>query len=167
MRFFWQKSRKLWSLGKIRKYDEEVVFFWRKKRFHRLKLHLYQIGKAQNVSVETGCLISIYIPATSAGMSKKNAIDGFLSCCFLCASHVSTTSFGTGTMNGRMPIRNNCLTENCYKRTGEDWFWFFYREKTMGSNPNQQIKIIVQKLENKGKIIRTMKTAIYYIKHQK
>ena len=47
MRFF-DKKEKFLNVGKIRKYDEESVFFSRKQRSHLLKLHLYQIGRVQN-----------------------------------------------------------------------------------------------------------------------
>ena len=53
MRFFRQKNQKFLNVGKIGKYDEEC-FFSRKKCSHLLKLHLYQIGKAQNMPVVAG-----------------------------------------------------------------------------------------------------------------
>ena len=46
------------NIGKITQYDEEKVFlFSRNKRFHLLKLHLYRIGKAQNMPVVAGRLV--------------------------------------------------------------------------------------------------------------
>ena len=58
MRFIWQKKKqKTLNVGKIRKYDEEKVLFSRKKRFQLSKLHLYQIGKAQNMPVIAGRLV--------------------------------------------------------------------------------------------------------------
>ena len=52
---FWQKT-KIRTLEKFRKYGES--FFARKKRLHLFKLHLYQIGKEQNMPVVAGRLAS-------------------------------------------------------------------------------------------------------------
>ena len=60
MRFIWQKKKeKTLNIGKIRKYDEDKVFFSTKKRYHLSNLHLYQIGKAQNIPVVAGRLVTI------------------------------------------------------------------------------------------------------------
>ena len=53
------------NVGKIRKYDEEKVSFSRKKRCHLLKLHLYQIGKAQNMPVVAGRFVVIMVMTTA------------------------------------------------------------------------------------------------------
>ena len=37
MRFFSKKNQKVFIIGKMRKYDEEGVFFSEKKRFHFFK----------------------------------------------------------------------------------------------------------------------------------
>ena len=62
MRFIWQKKKqKTLNVGKIRIYDGDkvfFVFFFRKKRFHLSKLHLYQIGKAQNMPMVAGRLVA-------------------------------------------------------------------------------------------------------------
>ena len=57
MRFIWGKKQKTLNVGKIRKYDEEKVVFFRKKRVQLPKLHLYQIGKEQNMPVVAGRLV--------------------------------------------------------------------------------------------------------------
>ena len=57
MRFL-TKNEKILNVGKIRKYDEEKMFFFSvKKRSHLSKLHLYEIGKAQNMPVVAGRLV--------------------------------------------------------------------------------------------------------------
>ena len=61
MRFVWQKNWKLWRLEKLEIWGRKNVFFSRKKRFHPSKLHLYQIGKAQNMTVVGGCLVDIIL----------------------------------------------------------------------------------------------------------
>ena len=58
MRFIEPKIQKTWSVGKIRKIDEEKVsFVSKRKRFHLSKLHLYQIEKAQKMPVVAGRLV--------------------------------------------------------------------------------------------------------------
>ena len=54
MRFFDKKNQEILNVGKSRKCDEVRVFFRGKKRSHLLKLHLYQIGKAQNMPMIAG-----------------------------------------------------------------------------------------------------------------
>ena len=51
------KNQKVFNVAKVWKYDEERVFS-RKKGSHLFKLHLYQIGKAQNMLVVTAVLFS-------------------------------------------------------------------------------------------------------------
>ena len=58
---FWQENQKNLNVRKIRKYDEERVIF-RGKRYHLLKVHLYQIGKAQNMPVAAGCFVTLSLP---------------------------------------------------------------------------------------------------------
>ena len=50
MRFFWQKNQESLNVGKIRNYDERVLFR-EKKRFHLFKRLLYKNEKAQNMPV--------------------------------------------------------------------------------------------------------------------
>ena len=50
------KKQKTLNVGKIRKYDEEKVFFFG-KNVQLSKLHLYQIGKEQNMPVVAGRLV--------------------------------------------------------------------------------------------------------------
>ena len=57
MRFIWQKNRKLWTLERLKNKMKKSVFFSKKERFHLLKLHLHQIGKAQNVPVVASRLL--------------------------------------------------------------------------------------------------------------
>ena len=59
MRFFDEKLRKFWTLEKLENMMKKE-FFSRKKRFHLLKLHLYQIGKAQNTPVVAGRLVAVF-----------------------------------------------------------------------------------------------------------
>ena len=40
---------------------KKTVLFSRKKRFHLLKLHLYQIGKAQKIPAVAGRLVTISV----------------------------------------------------------------------------------------------------------
>ena len=54
---FLAKDQKILTFGKIRKCDEGRVFFSKKKRFHPLKLNLYQYGKAQNMPVVAGAVL--------------------------------------------------------------------------------------------------------------
>ena len=70
---FWAKKKKQKTLnvGKIRNYGEEEVFS-REKRFHLLKLHLYQIGKAQKMPVKAGCFIVILFRPHSYGFLGRN-----------------------------------------------------------------------------------------------
>ena len=57
-RFLLAKNRKLRMLEKLENMKEKNCFFFsRKKRFHLLKLHLYQIGKAQKMPVVAGRLV--------------------------------------------------------------------------------------------------------------
>ena len=56
---FWQKNQETFQIGKIRKYDEEGVFFREKKRFHLFKSFLYKNGKTQNIPVVAGRLVVI------------------------------------------------------------------------------------------------------------
>ena len=67
MKFISQKkNRKLWTLEKLENMMKKKCFFSRKKRFHLSKLHLYQIGKAQNMRVEAGRLVQFsYLQALS------------------------------------------------------------------------------------------------------
>ena len=63
MRFFWQKkNRKLRTLEKV---ENMKSFFSRKKRFHLLKLHLHQIGKAQNMAMLAGRLVDFHFKVFS------------------------------------------------------------------------------------------------------
>ena len=88
IRFFWQKIQKILNVGKIRKYDEERVFFSRKKRFRLLKLHLYQIRKAQNILVVAGSLVCTYpwyariVPDDDLVTDSKTYIKSFFESCF-------------------------------------------------------------------------------------
>ena len=52
---FLAKNRKLRTLEKIEN-EMKKEFFLKKKRFILLKLHLYQIGKAQNMPLVAGVL---------------------------------------------------------------------------------------------------------------
>ena len=56
MKSFLSKNQKFVNVGKNSKYDKEG-FLSMKNRSHLLKLHLYQIGKAQNMSVVAGRLV--------------------------------------------------------------------------------------------------------------
>ena len=47
------KNQKIFKVVEIRKYDKEAEFFG-KKRFHLLKRHLYQNGRAENTLVVAG-----------------------------------------------------------------------------------------------------------------
>ena len=69
MRFIWQKKKQnTLNVGKIRKYDEEKVFFSREKRFQLSKLHFYQIRKDQNMPVVAGRLV---FNSSNRGSCKK------------------------------------------------------------------------------------------------
>ena len=61
---FWQK---------ISKYDEESAFFRVKKRFHLLKCLLYKNGKAQNMPVVAGRLVSILVN----GLTDEDSMQTF------------------------------------------------------------------------------------------
>ena len=55
MRLFRRKNEKNMSARKVEKYDGEC--FFRGKRSHLSKLHLYKIGKAQNMPVVASPLV--------------------------------------------------------------------------------------------------------------
>ena len=67
---FLAKKQKTSNIGKSRKYEK---FFSRKKRFHLLKLHLHQIGKAQNMAVLAGRLVDFHFKV----FFKKKIITSF------------------------------------------------------------------------------------------
>ena len=56
MRFFWQKTLKTLNVGKIRKYDEEKVFF-EEKMFSSSKTASLPNWEAQNMPVVAGRLV--------------------------------------------------------------------------------------------------------------
>ena len=57
MRFFWLKIRKFSKLEKLDNIMNKQSILKKKKRFHLLKRHLYQNGKAQNMPVVAGHLV--------------------------------------------------------------------------------------------------------------
>ena len=57
---FFGKIRNFLHVGRFRKFDEERGEFSGEKRFHDIKLHLYQIGKAQNMPKVAGRLVYNY-----------------------------------------------------------------------------------------------------------
>ena len=65
MSFFGKKNSKLRTLEKLE--NMKKVFFSRKKRFQLLKLHFYQIGKAQNMPVAASRLINTIIKSPWGG----------------------------------------------------------------------------------------------------
>ena len=56
--FFSQKYQKILSVRKIRNYDEERVFFSRKKTFSSFESPLHKNGKVQNIAVVDGRLVT-------------------------------------------------------------------------------------------------------------
>ena len=60
MKFFGKKSE-YFKVGKIRKYDEELMcFFSKTKRFHLFKSLLYTYENAENIPVVAGRVLLFY-----------------------------------------------------------------------------------------------------------
>ena len=67
IRFFGKKKLKTVEAGKIGKYDEERVYF-QKKHLHLFKSFLYKNGKAENMPLVAGRLVSKFAP------NKRNTL---------------------------------------------------------------------------------------------
>ena len=59
MRFFDKKTKKFGTLEELEIMMKKKCFSLRKKRSDLLKLHLYEIGEAQNMLVVAGRLVTI------------------------------------------------------------------------------------------------------------
>ena len=64
MRFFCKNSKNF-NVGKLRKYDEERVFFG-KKSFHHFESHVRKNGEAQNMSGVAGRLVCLFFQLSSS-----------------------------------------------------------------------------------------------------
>ena len=67
------------NFGKIRNYDEERLFFLRKKRVHLFKSLVYKDGKAQSMPMIAGhldiiLLIEVFSKEIKLVVSRKNLI---------------------------------------------------------------------------------------------
>ena len=66
--FFWQKkNRKHQTLKKRENMMKKKCVFFSKKRFHLSKLHLYQIGKVQNIPVVAGRFVDALLKILHLG----------------------------------------------------------------------------------------------------
>ena len=70
---FWQRFQKTFNVGKVRKYDEEGMFFRQEKRFHLFKSLLYKNRKAQNKSVVAGRLFYLHDNRSVASVVDSSA----------------------------------------------------------------------------------------------
>ena len=91
-----KRIKKISNVGKIRKYVEKSVFFSKKKRSHLLKLHLCQIGKAQNMPVIASRLVTA-------------AMKEFLKRLVFCKKYISVILSDSSPMRKKVMKRNSIL----------------------------------------------------------